>query len=445
MSNPPAKKPRHEGQASSIIVANDDFVPRHEEEASSIIGANDDFIKSILAFVPNRLTFRNFSLTSKHVKTVVVGLKQKPWPVARNIRTGYSRHVFCVAFSPLCSTSSTSPFSPTLATGGRDGSLRLWTSFLGKFTSLNMGPPSTPPRRAPAIRAVAFSPHATYVASALDDGSIHLWPVPKAATISDCFPVPAPPLSFDILPTHVPPGSGVHPYPPVMCIAFFPNGDFLVAGNNTGGLVVYDVATRTQVHRLSAESISISGIYAVSVSSDGLTIAAATSRFDSIGNESGATIFWSPPLEHPPDPSLPTTHSLQFKDFGEGAVYSVAASVGFPQYYASGAQCGVVRLWTLASQFSATIICSNQMHAHTSPVRSVAFSPDSKLLASASDDGSIILWNVPDGSSFRALHSDPHFPFISVSFSPTGFVLASAATGESRDDGTVAIWDCSNN
>jgi hypothetical protein len=24
-------------------------------------------------------------------------------------------------------------------------------------------------------------------------------------------------------------------------------------------------------------------------------------------------------------------------------------------------------------------------------------------------------------------------------------VLASAATGESRDDGTVAIWDCSNN
>jgi WD40 repeat protein len=143
-----------------------------------------------------------------------------------------------------------------------------------------------------------------------------------------------------------------------MAIAFFPNDDFLVAGNNTGGLVVYNVATRKPVHRLSTESISISGIYAASVSSGGLTIAAATSRFDSIGNERGATIFWSPPLEPPPDLSLPPSHSLQFKDCGDGP----------------GAQYGMVRLWTLASQFSATIICSNEMHTHTSPVRSVAFS-----------------------------------------------------------------------
>jgi WD40 repeat protein len=139
-----------------------------------------------------------------------------------------------------------------------------------------------------------------------------------------------------VLPIHVgPPRYGANPHPPVMTIVFSPKGDFRVAGDNDGSLLVFDVVTRKSVRRLSAESITISGINSVSVSSDGLTLAVATSQFDSFGLESGATLFWSFPqgLSLTTDPTC-----FQFKDWGEGAVYSVTASSSSlacaPQYYA---------------------------------------------------------------------------------------------------------------
>jgi WD40 repeat protein len=140
-----------------------------------------------------------------------------------------------------------------------------------------------------------------------------------------------------------------------MAIAFSPNGDFLVAGDNDGGLLVFDVVTRKSVRRLSAESISINGIYSVSVSSDGLTLAVVSSQFDSFSLESGANLFWSSPQGF----SLTTDPTFQFKDWGEGTVYSVAASsssLAFaPQYYASGSKHRIVCLWTQVSPFSASI------------------------------------------------------------------------------------------
>jgi dipeptidyl aminopeptidase/acylaminoacyl peptidase len=77
---------------------------------------------------------------------------------------------------------------------------------------------------------------------------------------------------------------------------------------------------------------------------------------------------------------------------------------------------------------------------HGAPVRSVAFSPDGRLLASGSgrDDRTIKLWRVADGSLVRTLTGHTR-EVLSVSFSPDGRWLASGS-----GDGTIKLWRVSD-
>ncbi|MDF5733705.1 MAG: AAA-like domain-containing protein [Rhizonema sp. PD38] len=76
----------------------------------------------------------------------------------------------------------------------------------------------------------------------------------------------------------------------------------------------------------------------------------------------------------------------------------------------------------------------NQLE-HKSSVNSVAFSPDGKTLASASDDNTIKLWNVATGKEISTL-SGHKSDVYSVAFSPDGKTLASAST-----DKTIKLWN----
>ncbi|OXM44850.1 WD40 repeat domain-containing protein [Amycolatopsis alba] len=72
---------------------------------------------------------------------------------------------------------------------------------------------------------------------------------------------------------------------------------------------------------------------------------------------------------------------------------------------------------------------------HALPVTSLAFSPDGRFLASGSDDRSIRIWTLADGTTKSTLqgHTDM---VLALAYSPDGATLASGS-----QDGTLRLWD----
>jgi WD40 repeat protein len=73
---------------------------------------------------------------------------------------------------------------------------------------------------------------------------------------------------------------------------------------------------------------------------------------------------------------------------------------------------------------------------HTDGVWEAAFSFDGKILASASWDGSIILWDMSTKQPVRSPLTGHQGPVVSVATSPNAQILASVGR-----DGTIIIWD----
>ena len=82
---------------------------------------------------------------------------------------------------------------------------------------------------------------------------------------------------------------------------------------------------------------------------------------------------------------------------------------------------------------------SQTLRGHNDPVRSVAFRPDGKILASGSDDGTIKLWNLTTNQDVANLRG--HYSTIDVvAFSNDGKILSSGS-----DDGTIKLWNLETN
>jgi tRNA A-37 threonylcarbamoyl transferase component Bud32 len=134
------------------------------------------------------------------------------------------------------------------------------------------------------------------------------------------------------------------------------------------------------------------------------------------------------------DPKVTSLRNQEEKIF-EGhtdVIRSVAISPD-GSLIASGSDDNTVRIWRVGNGS-----LYQTLEGHKRWVRSVTFSPDGTLLASGSDDNSVQLWKVEDGIPLQTLN-DHEKPVFTVAFSPDGSLLASGGF-----DKKIHLWRVEN-
>ena len=233
-----------------------------------------------------------------------------------------------------------SPDGKLLASGGYDSRLRLWEADTGHHIVTLRG----------GGDAVAFSPEGELLANAYGGdgiiGTIGLWDAHTGEL-------------RHVLSKH---------HSPLTCMAFSPDGKTLVSASRDSEIVLWDIPTLQR--RLSLTTQHTEAVSSVAFSLDGETLASGS--FDQ------TLRFWDP---HTGEQKV----ALQYPD----AIISIAFSPDGKTLAVGWGEWANNRIQLLDLK---TFQPLNTLVGHTEDITDLSFSPDGSILASASYDGTILLW-----------------------------------------------------
>lgn len=332
------------------------------------------------AAIPKTATVLPRTLPQQYDANALQGQLEKP---IASIYSGASYGINTVAVSPD---------GKTIASGSRDGMLKLW--------NLDQNAGGTTPTSGRSLggdlygeNAVAFSPDGKLLVSGSDDNSIRIWDVDQGKLL------------------HTLKGHSAW----VSDLAFSPDGKTLISSSFDHTIKVWELNN----HQNAAQPVlkrTLQGhtawVFGIALSSDGKTLASCS--FDN-------TIkIWN----------LDSGQVRHILNNNSQRVFSLAISSD-GKTLASGNEDGSIQLWDLSTgQLAKTL------NEHQDWVRALAISPKGNILVSGSGsrDNTIKLWNLNTGTLLGTLkgHSDD---VRSLAFSPDGRTLVSGSF-----DNTIKMW-----